>query len=143
LGLFRHECLIKRYVGEPGRAEVLRVLRRHEWRCIVRAAGELRSALRRRVSERTLDEERATEIVKRLTIDRAYWTSVEVSSEVLTAAETLVAAHPLRALDAIHVASAQLFVRRMAAVELIFVSADARQTSAATAIGMTTRLIES
>jgi hypothetical protein len=41
--------------------------------------------------------------------DRAYWTIVEVSRDVLAMAEAVSGAHPLRALDAIHVASAKLF----------------------------------
>jgi len=108
---FDTSALIKRYVDEPGRREVLRLLRRND--CVTSAVlpVEVRSALRRRVSEGTLDEDRIPAILKRLTADRAFWTFVEVSSEVLAAAETLAAAHPLRALDAIHVASAQLFAR--------------------------------
>jgi uncharacterized protein len=102
---------------------------------------ELRSALRRRVSEGTLDSARVPEILKRVATDRAYWTLVEVGSDVLAAAETLVTKHPLRTLDAIHVASAQLFAARVTAPELIFVSADARQTAAAAAIGLPVRRI--
>jgi hypothetical protein len=55
----------------------------------------------------------------------------------------LVAAHPLRTLDAIHVASAALFADRLAASELTFVSADARQTAVAAAIGLATEDIGS
>ena len=68
---------------------------------------------------------------------------MDVSSGVLSAAETLVAAHPVRALDAIHVASAQVFAQRMALPDLTFISADTRQTVAAGAVGMTIRHIES
>jgi hypothetical protein len=45
--------------------------------------------------------------------------------EVLQHAERLVATHPLRTLDAIHVASAELFADRLATSGLTFVSADA------------------
>ena len=44
---------------------------------------EVRSALRRRVAEKTLDAKRVPGILKRLAADRAYWTSIEVSREVL------------------------------------------------------------
>lgn len=133
---FDTSALVKRYIDEAGRREVLQLLRRHD--CVTSAVlpVELRSALRRRVSEGTLDAERVPEILKRVATDRAYWTLVEVASDVLTAAETLVATHPLRTLDAIHVASAQLFAARVTASELIFVSADARQAEAAAAGGM-------
>lgn len=138
---FDTSAVIKRYVDDPGRRQVLQLLRRHA--CVTSAVlpVELRSALRRRVSEGSLDGERVPEILKRFAGDRAFWTSVGVSTEVLAAAETLVASHPLRALDAIHVASAQLFATRLTAPRLIFVSADARQTTAAAAVGLTTRQI--
>ncbi len=136
---FDTSALIKRYIDEAGRREVLQLLRRHD--CVTSALLplELRSALRRRVSEATLDEARVPEILKRFATDRAFWALVEVTSDVLAAAETLVATHPLRALDAIHVASAQLFADRITASKVPFVSADARQTAAAAAVGMTTR----
>jgi predicted nucleic acid-binding protein len=104
---------------------------------------EFRSALRRRVTDGSLDARRVPQILKRFAADREFWALVEVTSEVLQAAEKLVAAHPLRTLDAIHVASAELFVDRLAASELTFVSADARQTAVAAAIGMATEVIGS
>jgi predicted nucleic acid-binding protein len=140
---FDTSALIKRYVNEPGRREVMQLLRKNH--CVVSAVlpVEVRSALRRRVAEKSLDESRVPAILKRFTADRAFWTFVEVSREALAAAETLSAAHPLRALDAIHVASAQMFATRLGSATFVFVSADTRQTNAATALGMTTRLIES
>jgi predicted nucleic acid-binding protein len=140
---FDTSALIKRYVGEAGRREVLQLLRRHD--CVTSAVlpVEIRSALRRRVSEATLDEERVPEILKRFATDRAFWALVEMTSEVLAIAETLVATHPLRTLNAIHVASARLFAARITTSAMIFVSADARQTEAAAAVGMTIRHIGS
>jgi uncharacterized protein len=139
---FDTSALIKRYVTEPGRRDVLQLLRKNE--CVVSAVlpVEVRSALRRRVAEGTLDATGVARILKRFTADRAFWTFVEVSREVRAAAETLCAAHPLRALDAIHVASAQLFTDRIGSPVFTFVSADRRQTTAAAALGMTTRHIE-
>jgi predicted nucleic acid-binding protein len=140
---FDTSALIKRYVNEPGRREVVQLLRRNH--CVVSALlpVEVRSALRRRVAEGTLDEKRIPGILKRFIADRAFWTLIDVSREVLSSAETLIAAHPLRALDAIHVASAQLFTTRIGSPTFTFVSADTRQTTAAGALGMTTRLIVS
>lgn len=140
---FDTSALIKRYVNEPGRREVLQLLRKHD--CVISAVlpVEVRSALRRRVAEGTLDKSSVPVILKRLTADRAFWTFIEVSREVLAAAETLSAEHPLRALDAIHVASAQLFAARIVSPVFTFVSADVRQTTAATALGINTRHIES
>jgi uncharacterized protein len=140
---FDTSALVKRYVVEAGRGDVLRLLRRHE--CVTSAVlpVEIRSALRRRVSDGTIDSARMPGLLGRIAADRAYWTLVEVSADVLAGAETLVASHPLRTLDAIHVASAQLFARRLAAPDLLFVSADVRQSATATAMGMTVNLVGS
>jgi uncharacterized protein len=140
---FDTSALIKRYVEELGRREVLALLRDNQ--CIVSAVlpVEVRSALRRRVAEKTLDAKRAPGILKRLAADRAYWTIIEVSREVLAAAEALTSAHPLRALDAIHVASAKLFADRTAAQTFVFVSADMRQANVAEALGIKTRYVGS
>jgi hypothetical protein len=139
---FDTSALVKRYVNEAGRREVLlQLLRKHE--CVVSAVlpVELRSALRRRVADGTLEAARVPEILKRVSADRAYWTLVEVGTEVLSAAENLVAIHPLRTLDAIHVASAQVFAAGVAVSDLMFVSADKRQTDAAVVVGLATRYI--
>lgn len=138
-GYFDTRALVKRYVDEPGRREVQQLLRRRD--CVTSAIlpVELRSALRRRVSERTLDSSHVSEILKRVVADRAYWTVIDVGTEVLSGAEALVAVHPLRTLDAIHVASARLFASRLSIADLIFVSADKRQTEVASAIGLMTR----
>jgi predicted nucleic acid-binding protein len=138
---FDTSALVKRYVDQPGRREVQQLLRRHD--CVAAAIlpVELRSALRRRVAERTLDSSRVAEILKRIAADRAYWTVIEVGAEVLSGAEALVSVHPLRTLDALHVASAQLFAVRLSIADLMFVSADKRLTDVAGAIGLDTRLI--
>jgi predicted nucleic acid-binding protein len=135
-------ALVKRYVREGGRRELLRLLRDYDIVTSAIAPVELRSALRRRVAEGSLDEEIVSEIVRRLATDRPFLAVVEVRNDVLAAAEILVAMHPLRTLDAIHLASAQFFAQRLTASELLFVSSDARQTRAAAAVGMTTKLIE-
>lgn len=139
---FDTSALVKRYVDEPGSREVLQLLRRHE--CVTSAVlpVELRSGLRRRVAEGSLDAARLPAILKRVAADRPYWTLVEVGREVLVSAETLVAAHPIRTLDAIHVASAQLFAARISMPGLIFVSADNRQTKTAVAVGLAARHVE-
>ena len=138
---FDTSALVKRYVDEAGRREVLQLLRRNE--CVISAVlpVELRSGLRRRVAEGSLDAARLPTILKHIAADRPYWTLVEVGTDVLVAAETLVAAHPIRTLDAIHVVSAQLFATRVSMPGLTFVSADKRQTETAVAVGLTDRHI--
>ena len=138
---FDASALIKRYVEEPGRRDVLALLRKNH--CVISAVlpVEVRSALRRRTADKTLDAKRAPSILKRFAGDRAYWTVIEVSSEVLAAAETLSGAHPLRALDSIHVASAKLFRDRTGSGSFTFVSADSQQTKVAEVIGLKTRYV--
>jgi len=140
---FDTSALIKRYVDENGRREVLQLLRSHD--CVTSAllSVELRSALRRRAADSSLEGGRVPEILKRFAVDREFWALVEITSEVLQTAEILVVKHPLRTLAAIHVASAQLFAARMTALELTFVSADTRQTAVAAAIGLPTKDIGS
>lgn len=140
---FDTSALIKRYVDELGRREVLALLRKNNGVVSAVLPVEVRSAVRRRVAEKTLDGKRVPAILKRFAADRAFWTVIEVSGEVLATAETLSAAHPLRALDAIHVASAKLFAGRIASPAFTFVSADIQQTTAVAALGINTRYIES
>ena len=135
---FDTSALIKRYVDEEGRRDVLQLLRQHQCVTSQLLSVELRSALRRRVTDGSLDARRVPEILKRFAADREFWAQVEITSEVVQAAERLVAAYPLRTLDAIHVASAELFAGRLASSELTFVSADARQTAVAAVVGMAT-----
>ena len=135
---FDTSALIKRYVEETGRREVHQVIRKHDGVVSAVLPIEVRSALRRRVLDGSLDEKQVAAIVKRFTADRSFWTVIDLSTEVLAGAEQLVAARPLRTLDAIHVSSAQLFAAHMPPSAFVFVSADSRQTTAARALGMTT-----
>ena len=140
---FDTSALIKRYVNEDGRREVLQFLRSHD--CVTSAllSVEFQSAVRRRVADGSLDEGRVPEILKRFAGDREFWALIEVPRDVLLSAEKLVANHPLRTRDAIHVASAQLFAARLAASKLTFVRADTRPTAVAASIGLPTKDIGS
>jgi len=103
---------------------------------------ELRSGLRRRVAEGSIDAARLPAILKHVAVDRAFWTLVEVGIDILAGAEALVATHPIRTVDAIHVASAQLFAARLSQPGLTFVSADKRQAETAAAVGLAVKHIE-
>jgi hypothetical protein len=87
---FDTSALVKRYVDEAGRREVLQLLRRNE--CVTSAVlpVELRSGLRRRVAEGSIDAARLPAILKHVAADRPYWTLVEVGTDVRAGAETLV-----------------------------------------------------
>lgn len=70
--------------------------------------------------------------------DQAHWTLLEISAEVRQAAQQLIETYPLRSLDAIHVASAQVFSKRLRR-PLLFVSGDKRQINAAATMGFETK----
>lgn len=133
---FDSSALVKRYVVEAGRRDVLRLSRRYACVTSTMSPIELRSGVRRRVAEGTLATRRLSAILEHMTTDRAYWTLVEVRADVLASAETLAGTHPLRALDSIHVASATRFAARLAIPDLPFVTADHRQSQVAAAIGL-------
>jgi predicted nucleic acid-binding protein len=132
--------MVKRYLDEPGHREVLRLLRRRDLVSSVLLPVELRSAIRRRVHDRTLDSARAESALKRFAADRVVLAMVELTAEVLAQAESLVYSYPVRTLDAIHVGSARLFASRIGTT-MLFVSADKRQADAAAAIGLPVTLI--
>ena len=97
---FDTSALVKRYVEEAGRPEVLRLLRRHEVVASAilpsnyeaRCAGGLLKARWMR-----LGSHRSTSAFQRIGPD---WTLIGVSTGVLIAAESLAATHPVRTLDA-------------------------------------------
>jgi predicted nucleic acid-binding protein len=73
--------------------------------------------------------------LQQLAADRAQWNLLAVSTEILERAEQIAASQTVRTLDAIHIASAQEFARRLQA-RVPFISADHKQVEAAAAIGL-------
>jgi predicted nucleic acid-binding protein len=128
-------AMAKRYVREPGRAALMKALARRRVVSSVLMPAELHSAFCRRVREGTLASMALPRLFERVAIDRLHWTLVQTTTEVLDEAEALLEAHPLRTLDAVHVASARVFQKRLR-VPVRFVSADARQLAAAAREGL-------
>ena len=128
-------AMVKRYLAGQGHREVLRLLRRHDLVSSVLLPVELRSAIRRRMHDRTLESARAESALKRFAADRVVLTMVALTAEVLAQAESLVSSYPIRTLDAIHVGSARMFASRIGTAAL-FVSADKRQTEVAAALDL-------
>ncbi|PYT69423.1 MAG: hypothetical protein DMG39_18575 [Acidobacteria bacterium] len=137
---FDSSALVKLYVQESGRPEVLRLLRHHEVVVSAMLPIEVRGALRRRASENSIENARLPAALQQMAADRMQWNLLAVSKEVLDRAEQIVGSHAVRTLDAIHIASAQEFEARLRA-EVPFVSADRRQTEAAEAAGLLVRLV--
>jgi predicted nucleic acid-binding protein len=133
-------AMAKRYVREPGRITLMKALARRRVVSSVLMPIELHSAFARRVREGTLATIALPRLFERVAADREYWTLVETTSDVLAEAESLLEVHPLRTLDALHVASARVFQTRMR-LPVTFVSADARQLAAAARLGLAVRSV--
>src|SRR4029078_11801798 len=103
---------------------------------------ELRSGLRRRVSEGSIDAARLPAILQHVALYGACGSRVDGGNEELAGAEKLAATYSVRTLDAIHIASAQLFAARGSIPGLTFVNANKRQTETAVGVGLVARHIE-
>ena len=136
-------ALVKRYVDELGRPELMRLLRKYD--CVTSALSlvELKGALRRRVAARHVAGVRVPELLTHVVEDRSYWTLVEVGAEVLRGAEALLSIYAVGTMGAIHLASAQLLASRVSAGRVTFVTAHEHQAEVASAIGLATRVIGS
>ncbi|HJW68263.1 MAG TPA: type II toxin-antitoxin system VapC family toxin [Candidatus Binatia bacterium] len=131
---FDTSALVKRYVVEEGSLHVRRLLRRYGVISSAVFHVEIGSALRRRKTEGRLSAAALKRVLDRIRSDAASWSLVAVADEVLALARDRVLQHPLRSLDAIHLASAESIRRE--GVVLPFVTADARQAAAARAVGL-------
>jgi len=132
---FDTSVLAKRYLAEGGSAVARSLLRRRPCLSSALAPVELVSALSRRRAAGDLDDRDYSAILARVADDRARWHLVEVTGTVLDRAEDLVRHTPIRALDAVHLASA--LVAQMASGRRVsFVTADEGQRVAADRLGL-------
>jgi len=133
-------AMAKRYVREAGREALMRALARRHVVSSVLMPLELHSAFSRRVRNGTLATVALPRLFQRVAADQQRWTLIETTPEILAEAESLVEIHPLRTLDAIHVASARVFQQRMQ-MPVRFASADARQLLVAGRLSLQTHPI--
>jgi uncharacterized protein len=133
-------AMVKRYLDEPGHREVVRLLRQSQVAFSGLLPVEFRGTIRRRVQDRTLTPGEAHRVLRKFAVDRTSFTTVELTPDVLSQGELLVATHPIRTLDALQVASARLFASRLGA-PVVFLSADKRQADIAAAVGLTVAVI--
>ena len=134
LAYFDTSALVKRFVGESGTLHVRRLLRRHRVISSVLLQVEIVAALRRRRTDGVLSQAAVDRILRRVRSDSSAWELVPIADEVIELARGCVLEHPVRTLDAIHVASAES-VRREG-LRLPFVTADTRQAATARARGL-------
>jgi predicted nucleic acid-binding protein len=135
LAYFDTSVLVKNYVREPGSARARALLRTYEFLSSAITPIELMSALTRKHSTGELDVKDLPKIVARIQEDRPYWKLVDVGTSVLSQGEELVQQTRIRTLDSIHLASLAVF-RSASGFPARFITGDARQRDAATALGL-------
>ena len=125
---------MKRYVQETGRARVISLWRRRV--AVSALAGvEVPAALWRRHRQGDVSREDARKLIQRLHVDLTSVLLVEMRRGVLDRAAHLVERHPLRAYDAVQLASALLLAER-ANSPVTFVGADRQLGEAAATEGL-------
>lgn len=121
----------KCYVAEPGSEKVLAICQQADSLVVsVIYLPELVSTLSRLVREKKLTEVAYQKLKDNALADLADVDVCQITPEVLASVVSLLELHPLRAMDALHVACA------IACKPDVFVSADHRQLSAARKAGL-------
>ena len=135
--LFDPSALFKRYNRESGRDQVLAAGdRASEVMVAAHCKSEIASALNRNRHDGLLNGRDYGDIMRAIQSDFADVTLVALNAQVEAHAISAMEISRLRAMDALHIGSAQA-----ARVDL-FVTADRRQALAAQAVGLKTELIE-
>jgi predicted nucleic acid-binding protein len=129
-------ALVKFYVEEPGSRAVRALLERAQVVSTSRVAYvEMRAGLARKLRQGELREKEYKHILSAFEKDWKDYFVIEVSESVANLGGELVEKHPLRALDALHLASA-LFLRERVRSDVFFSSFDERLNEAAKAEGL-------
>ena len=138
-------ALLKRYVAEPGSAWLNALFDAPETstRLVARlAAVEAACAFARRAREGTLPPGILARTLQLLDDDlRYYCRMLDLTPAVVEEAQRLALAHPLRAYDAVHLATARLAAQELAQAgqaPLLFLSADERLLVVARLVGLAT-----
>ena len=124
-------ALAKRYIDERGSDKVISLCQQADSLIVsVICLPELISTMSRLVRERKLGKAAYRKLKGDAVMDLADADICQITSDVLASVVSLLESHPLRAMDAIHVACA------LAVQPDFFVSADRRQLSAARKTGL-------
>jgi uncharacterized protein len=128
---FDTSAFAKRYIAEPGSDEVLALCQQADDLVVsVVCLPELVSTFCRLVREKKLGKADYRKLKDDVVADLGDVDICQITSEVLDSANPLLEAHPLRSMDALHVACA------LAVEPDFFVSADHRQLLAAKKSGL-------
>lgn len=134
--VFDSSAFAKRYIAEPGSERVDDILQNAtQLGLSALCVPEIISALNRRVRERVLPAAGYEQAKAQLAADVGDAVILHLTPEVIATAVTLLENHPLRAMDALHVAGALVWQADL------FVTADRRQLVAAQQSGLNSHLI--
>lgn len=132
---FDSSALVKRYVREEGSTRVRLLLRQGVAATARYSIVEMMSALARRARQGDLSPADVERIASAIRGDAKRLTLVELTEPVASRAGGLLLAHPLRAADALQLASC-LLLRERASPDLRFTTYDSRLAAAAEAEGV-------
>ena len=135
--LFDSSAIAKRYKRENGHDTIQHLLMGAD--TVVLAAHckvEIASSLGREVHDQSIDMNQYAHVMSEVAQDFVDFDVWPIDPEIEALSIAAMARHRLRAMDALHIGTAQ-----MARVDL-FVTADRRQALAAQAAGLKTKLIE-
>jgi len=131
---------LKLYISEAGSAQAAELASAFQIVSSSIVLAESLSALKRRNTNRELSKAQFSRLVKQITADIATINTMPLNNQNLSKAEKIVLETPSGALDALHIAAAQLF-QDMTNSTLQFVTADKRQAQSAEQIGLKVVLI--
>lgn len=133
---FDASAFVKRYVEENGSQQADELCQEAtELSLSVICVPEIISALNRRIREKNLSHREYKTIKGHLSDDIRDVEIINLTPEVLATATALLEAHPLRSMDALHIACALEWGAEL------FVSSDKRQTTAAGKAGLKIKLV--
>jgi predicted nucleic acid-binding protein len=138
---FDSSVLAKNYVREVGSDKARQLVRTHLVMTSSITGVELTSAFRRNLTSGSIDERSLAAIAKRFSQHRLKFRLVELTESVLEKAERYVADFDVRALDAIHLASATVLHDRFPK-GLLFITSDSRQSDVAEQLGLEVLWVE-
>ena len=139
VGYFDTSALVKCYVRERGSAAALEAFERHAVVSSALTRVEMGSALRRHRA--TAGPGIIATVAQRVRLERSQWRLVAVDEAVIVRAEQIVVRQDVRALDALHLATALVF-RDATGLQPPFVTADDRQRRAGAALGLEVIFVE-
>src|SRR5262245_59058319 len=124
---FDTSVIVKLYVEEQGNPEAVALVQTHHLLSSVILSLEATSAFARRRTIGELSVETFAIVLQHFHEDIQFFEWVELTPLVRQEAESILCAHPVRTLDAIHLASAVIFKSQLELPALPFITGDHRQ----------------